>query len=219
MSALQGRVFWGGALSGRDINGVQKTVSGLLKLLYPDPEMPVPDEDLEWIVRVAWSPAGASRSNRSGASSPSSATPTSATRSGSTASSSSSRRRSYTATRRSTAIRSPRARSGRSARGRRSGAGPLPNRGVGRTGQRRQDSQPSSAAGLPGERRVGEQNLYARAKELVGDREPRSHEFSMQLRPFDADKSGAGLGLPVLVALVGGCSNAVREAVRLSSAR
>jgi len=52
--------------------------------------------------------------------------------------------------------------------------------------------------------RVGEQNLYTRAKELVGDRDPRGHEFSIQLRPLDADKSGAGLGLPVLVSLVGG---------------
>ena len=44
---------WGGALSGRDIEAVNKTVSGLLKLLFPDPEMPIPDEDLEWIVRMA----------------------------------------------------------------------------------------------------------------------------------------------------------------------
>jgi ATP-dependent Lon protease len=51
--------------------------------------------------------------------------------------------------------------------------------------------------------KVGEQNLYTRAKELVGDRDPRGHEYSIQLRPFDADRSGAGLGLPVLLALVG----------------
>jgi ATP-dependent Lon protease len=51
--------------------------------------------------------------------------------------------------------------------------------------------------------RVGEQNLYTRGKELVGDRDPRSHEFSLQLRAMDSDRGGAGLGLPVLVALVG----------------
>ena len=50
---LQGRVNYGGALSGRDITAVNKTVSGLLKLLYPDPEMPVPDEELEEMVRAA----------------------------------------------------------------------------------------------------------------------------------------------------------------------
>jgi ATP-dependent Lon protease len=51
--------------------------------------------------------------------------------------------------------------------------------------------------------KVGEQNLYTRSKQLVGDRDPRSHEFSVQFRAMDADKTGAGLGLPVLVALVG----------------
>jgi ATP-dependent Lon protease len=50
---LQGRVHFGGALSGRDQNAVNKTVSGLLKLLYPDSETTVPDEDLEWCVRLA----------------------------------------------------------------------------------------------------------------------------------------------------------------------
>ena len=51
--------------------------------------------------------------------------------------------------------------------------------------------------------RVGEQNLYVRAKELVGDRNPREEEFSIQMRAIDADKSGQGLGLPVLVAFCG----------------
>lgn len=51
--------------------------------------------------------------------------------------------------------------------------------------------------------RCGEQNLYSRAKELVGDRDPHSHEFSVQSRAVDTDKSGHGLGLAVLVALCG----------------
>jgi ATP-dependent Lon protease len=51
--------------------------------------------------------------------------------------------------------------------------------------------------------KVGEQNLYTRAKELVGDRNPREHEFSIQMRSIDADRTGAGLGVPVLVALCG----------------
>src|SRR5690606_10008636 len=50
VNTLQGRVHFGGALSGRDQNAVNKTVSGLLKLLYPDPSMRVSDEDLEWAV-------------------------------------------------------------------------------------------------------------------------------------------------------------------------
>lgn len=42
------------------------------------------------------------------------------------------------------------------------------------------------------------------AKKLVGDRDPRTHEFSVQIRAIDNDKSGGGLGLPVLIALAGG---------------
>ena len=52
--------------------------------------------------------------------------------------------------------------------------------------------------------KVGEQNLYSRAKSLVGDRDPCGHEYSVQLRAMDNDRSGAGLGLPILIALVGG---------------
>src|SRR5258708_829704 len=50
---LDGRIHFGGALSGRDIEAVRKTVSGLVKLLYPDPSNHIPDVDLEWIVRLA----------------------------------------------------------------------------------------------------------------------------------------------------------------------
>ena len=53
VNVLQGRVHFGGALSGRDQNAVNKTVSGLLKLLFPDPTVTVPDDDLEWAVRLA----------------------------------------------------------------------------------------------------------------------------------------------------------------------
>ncbi|HET9100543.1 MAG TPA: BREX system Lon protease-like protein BrxL [Acidobacteriaceae bacterium] len=53
ISVLQGRVHLGGALSGRDIEAVNKTISGLAKVLFPDPDMPISDEDLEWVVRLA----------------------------------------------------------------------------------------------------------------------------------------------------------------------
>jgi ATP-dependent Lon protease len=49
--------------------------------------------------------------------------------------------------------------------------------------------------------RYGEQNLYARSQVLVGDRDPRAHDFSVQLRAFDASRSGQGLGLAALLAL------------------
>ena len=51
--------------------------------------------------------------------------------------------------------------------------------------------------------RCAEQNLYARARELVGDRDPRAHEYTVQLCAMDNDRSGAALGLPTLLALCG----------------
>lgn len=49
--------------------------------------------------------------------------------------------------------------------------------------------------------RIAEQNLYTRARELVGERNPREHEFAVQLRAFGASRSGADLGVAVLTAL------------------
>jgi ATP-dependent Lon protease len=51
--AIHGRVTYGDALSGRDIWAVDRTVSGLLKLLSPDPSVAIPDERVEWAVRLA----------------------------------------------------------------------------------------------------------------------------------------------------------------------
>jgi ATP-dependent Lon protease len=48
-----------------------------------------------------------------------------------------------------------------------------------------------------------EQNLLVRRRELVGDRDPRACELTVQLRAFDAARSGAGLGLPALLAFCG----------------
>jgi ATP-dependent Lon protease len=45
------------------------------------------------------------------------------------------------------------------------------------------------------------QNLYARAHDLVGDRNPREHEFAVQLRSFDAARSASQTGMPILIAL------------------
>ena len=50
---------------------------------------------------------------------------------------------------------------------------------------------------------MGEQNLYTNGKALVGDRDARGFEYSIQLRAMDNDRNGGGLGLPVLIALVG----------------
>jgi ATP-dependent Lon protease len=59
--------------------------------------------------------------------------------------------------------------------------------------------------------RYAEQNLYARAIQLIGDRDPRSHEFTIQLRAFDAAKRGSKLGVAALIAM---CSGLLKKPVR-----
>lgn len=61
---------------------------------------------------------------------------------------------------------------------------------------------------MPG---YAEQNLYARAAQLVGDKDPRHHEFSVQLRAFDAAKTGSKTGVAALVAL---CTALLKKATR-----
>jgi ATP-dependent Lon protease len=56
-----------------------------------------------------------------------------------------------------------------------------------------------------------EQNLYSRAPQLVGDKNPRNHEFSVQLRGFDAAKTGAKIGVAALLAL---CTALLKKSIR-----
>ena len=59
--------------------------------------------------------------------------------------------------------------------------------------------------------RCAEQNLYSHAKTLVGDRDPRAHEFTIQLRAFDAPKNGTATGIGVLLAL---CSAVLQKSLK-----
>ena len=59
--------------------------------------------------------------------------------------------------------------------------------------------------------KYAEANLYARASEFIGDRNPRQHEFSIQLRAFDTSKHGRSLGVAVLLAL---CSALINKSLR-----
>ena len=204
VSILQDRVFFGGALSGRDTTAVQKTISGLLKLLYPDQEMPVADEDLEWAVRLALECRRRVKEQQ---------------------------KRIGSAEFRNTHfsyqighdgvekfVATPELQSEDSI-----GTDPLPPGQVWaispggmdeNTGLYRIDVTEGPGSGLkilnqptpkPFKESMdyGVQNLYARAKELVGDRDPRAHEFTVQLRAFDASRSGTAVGLPALLALCG----------------
>ena len=205
LSALQNRVFWGGALSGRDINAVQLTVSGLVKLLFPNPDMAISDEDLEWVVRLALESRRRVKEQQKRC----------------LKSEFRNTHFSYTLGVDGTEqfVTTPELHSDEAIDG-----DPLPpgqvlaiSPGTPETGPGLHRIEVSVGPGSgvkilnhpqpPAFResvKVGEQNLYARGKELIGDRDPRSHEYSLQLRPFDADKSGAGVGLPVLIAMIGG---------------
>ena len=211
ISALQGRVFFGGALSGRDTNAVNKTVSGLLKLLYPD-ESEVADTDLEWAVRIGMEARRRVKEQQ---------------------------KRIGAAEFRNTHfsyvmgadgvekfVSTPELQSDNSI-----GADPLEPGQV-------WSISPGGSEDHPGLYRIeinegpgggvkilnkpvppafkesmgyAEQNLYARAMQLVGDKDPRRHEFTVQLRAFDASRSGAKLGVASLIAL---CTTLVKKSVR-----
>lgn len=53
LEATQGRLDWGNQLSGRDRKAANNTVNGLLKLLWPDPDMAVPDDAIAWAAELA----------------------------------------------------------------------------------------------------------------------------------------------------------------------
>ncbi len=53
LDVIQGRLHWGSQLSGRDRKAANNTVNGLLKLLWPNPEMEVPDDALAWAAELA----------------------------------------------------------------------------------------------------------------------------------------------------------------------
>ncbi|WP_407278218.1 protease Lon-related BREX system protein BrxL [Aromatoleum evansii] len=212
VSAMQGRVFLGGALSGRDINAVNKTVSGLLKLLYPDGEEEVSDEDLEWAVRLALEVRRRVKEQQK--------------RIG--AAEFRNTHFSYTLGAEGVEkfVTTPELRSQEGI-----GDEPLESGQIWTLSPGGADEHPGlfrlEVTEGPGSGvrvlnkpvppafqesvRCAEQNLYTRATQLVGDRDPRSHEFSVQLRGFDAAKSGAKTGVACLIAL---SSALLRKSVR-----
>lgn len=201
VSLIQNRVFFGGALSGRDTNAANKTVSGLLKLLYPGDDE-VSDEDIEWAVRIAMEARRRVKEQQ---------------------------KRIGAAEFRNTHfsyvmgadgvekfVSTPELQSENSI-----GDDPLepgqvwtisPGGGEEHPGLYRIEVNEGPGSGVkvlnkpvpPAfKESIGyaEQNLYARSAQLVGDKDPRHHEFTVQLRAFDASKSGGKLGMASLVAL------------------
>jgi ATP-dependent Lon protease len=212
VSLLQNRVFFGGALSGRDTNAVNKTVSGLMKLLYPGGGNDIPDEDLEWAVRIAMEARRRVKEQQ---------------------------KRIGAAEFRNTHfsyvmgadgiekfVSTPELQCDNSI-----GGDPLepgqvwtisPGGGDEHPGLYRIEVNEGPGSGVkllnkpvpPAFREsigYAEQNLYARSMQLVGDKDPRRHEFTAQLRAFDTSKSGAKIGIASLVAL---CTSLLKKSVR-----
>lgn len=206
VSTLQSRVTLGGALSGRDTNAVNKTASGLLKLLYPSAELPILDEDIEWAVRLALEVRRRVKEQQ---------------------------KRIGSAEFRNTHfsyvmgedgiekfVATPELRADNEI-----GDDPLEPGQIwtiseggadfdDNAGLYRIEVNEGPGSGVkvlnnpvpPAFResvRYAEQNLYSRAQQLVGDRDPRAHEFTIQLRAFDAAKKGSKLGVAALVAMAG----------------
>lgn len=212
ISVLQNRVFYGGALSGRDTNAVNKTVSGLLKLLYPSNNTKVPDEELEWAVRIAMEARRRVKEQQ---------------------------KRIGTTEFRSTHfsyvmgvdgidkfVSTPELYSENSIGGDPFEPGQVwsisPGGVDGHPGLYRIEVNAGPGTGVkilnkpapPAFREsinYAEQNLYARSIQLVGDKDPRKHEFTVQLRAFDVSKSGAKLGMAALIAF---CTSLLKKNVR-----
>ena len=212
VTALQGRVNFGGALSGRDLTAVNKTISGLIKLLYPDPEMPIPDEELESLVRVALECRRRVKEQQK------------------KCLKTEFRNTHFSYTMGEDGVEkfvaTPELHSEDKI-----DADPLPPGQVWGISPGSSEAGPSLyrievttgpgggvkilnhpvPAAFRESVRFAEQNLYTRAKELVGDRDPRAHDFAVQLRAMDNNRSGASLGLPVLMAL---CSGLVEKSTK-----
>ncbi len=212
VSSLQNRVYFGGALSGRDTNAVNKTISGLLKLIYPDDSAEVLEEDLEWAVRIALETRRRVKEQQ---------------------------KRIGAAEFRNTHfsyvmgddgvekfVSTPELQNENGI-----GSDPLEpgqiwsispgdmnespglyrieiNEGPGSGVKILNKPVPPAFKESMG---YAEQNLYARAMQLVGDKDPRHHEYTVQLRAFDASKTGAKLGVASLIAL---CSTLLKKSVR-----
>ena len=207
------RVDYGGALSGRDTTAVNKTLNGLLKLMQPNPDVPVPDEMLEWAVKVALEYRRRVKEQQKRVGSAEFRNTHFSYRIGEDGV--------------ETYVTTPEIHSENTI-----GEDPMPpgqvwtmNMGGAHdeaTGLYKIEINVNSGSGVKilnkpsppafsESVRYAEQNLYSKSRELIGDRDARQHEFSVQLRAFDASRSGSGMGVAVLVAL---CSAILEKNIR-----
>ncbi len=211
-SALIGRIDYGGALSGRDTTAVNKTAGGLLKLLYPDAESPIPDADLEWAVRLALECRRRVKEQQKRIGSAEFRNTQFSYRLGAEGI--------------ETFVSTPELQSAEGI-----GSDPLPPGhvwGVSPGGQDegeglyRIEVNETQGSGFkitnvraPGPLResvqTAYQNLLARNRELVGDRDAKQHELNIQVRAMDVSREGSDLGVPILLAF---CSALLARSLR-----
>lgn len=201
-TAVLHRIDYGGALSGRDTSSVNKTLNGLLKLMQPDPNVPISDELLEWALKIALEYRRRVKEQQKRIGSAEFRNTHFSYKIGESGV--------------ETFVTTPEIHSENTI-----GEDPLPpgqiwtlnaggqdepvglykievNMGYGSGVKILNKPAPPQFQECV---RYAEQNLYSKTKLLVGDRDPRTHEFALQLRAFDASKSGDGMGMSVLIAL------------------
>lgn len=201
-TSVLNRMDLGGALSGRDTSAVLKTLNGLLKLMQPNPDVPIDDALLEWALRIALQYRRRVKEQQKRVGSAEFRNTHFSYRIGEDGV--------------ETFVTTPEVTSENTI-----DEDPSPPGQVWCINNGSQDE----AAGLykieatigrgrgvkilnmpapqPFKESVkyAEQNLYSKTQALVGDRNPTDHEFSIQLRSFSSAKSGAGTGMAVLIAL------------------
>ena len=202
ISSVLPRINYGGALSGRDTTAVNKTLNGLLKLMQPNLEAPISDELLEWAIKISLEYRRRVKEQQK--------------RIGSAEFRNTHFSYQIGEDGVETFVTTPEIHSENTI-----SEDPLPpgqiwalNAGGQEetTGLYKIEINSAPGAGVkilnkpaPSQFqesvRYAEQNLYSKSKELIGDREARLNEFSIQLRAFDASKSGNGMGIAVLMGM------------------
>jgi len=206
------RVDFGGALSGRDTSATLKTVNRLIKLMQPDPDAPISDELLEWAVKVALEFRRRVKEQQKRIGSAEFRNTHFSYRIGENGVES--------------FVTTPELHSEHTINDEPLPAGQIWTLGAGgldeNAGLYKIEVNVGPGSGVkilnkPAPQpfaesvKYAEQNLYSKYKELVGDRDPRAHEFSVQLRAFDTARSGAGLGMGVLITL---CSALINKNIK-----
>jgi len=202
ISSVLPRIDYGGALSGRDATAVNKTLNGLLKLMQPNPDAAISDELLEWAIKISLEYRRRVKEQQKRIGSAEFRNTHFSYRIGEDGV--------------ETFVTTPEIHSENTI-----SDDPLPPGQIWTLNAGGQEETtglykieinagPGSGVKILNKPappqfqesvRFAEQNLYSKCKELVGDRDARLHEFSIQLRAFDASKSGNGMGMAVLIGL------------------